>query len=291
MNNPPTLLYTDGKNKDFIALTNQLDQEFNERFGIIQQQFDEYNTLEDIHDVILIYDENHSIACGSFKRYDAFTAEIKRVFVRKEYRGKGLSKLLMQALEEKAIEKEYKYFILETGKPLVEALALYKSMGYVIIPNYGQYQGIEISVCMKKQIIDTFTFTYSGECGKEAVFPKEELYVASQEDKELLEHTNFFMEGEIEEFLPKQYIYIYKVESEYVGLGIVLPHYSGDDVMDLGMHVAPEYRGRGIGRSIIMHLTDMCIQNRKKPVAECKIDNLESKATLLSAGYIVDPNL
>ncbi|MHB8127381.1 MAG: GNAT family N-acetyltransferase [Mobilitalea sp.] len=148
----PRILYTDGKNDDFIQLTKQLDQEFNDRFGLEQKQFDEFNTLEDIHDVILLYEDMNPIACGSFKQYDADTAEIKRVFVRKEYRGKGLSKLLLLALEGEGKKKGFQYFILETGKPLVEALASYKSMGYRVIPNYEPYIGIEISVCMKKQI-------------------------------------------------------------------------------------------------------------------------------------------
>lgn len=120
------------------------------------------------------------------------------------------------------------------------------------------------------------------------MFPKEELCVATEEDKLTLENTNFFMEGEIDEFVSKQCIYIYRIDGEYVGLGIVISHPSGDDVLDIGMQVAPKFRGRGIGRSIIIHLTKMCIEKGKRPVAECKIDNIESKATLFSAGFVLE---
>ena len=43
--------------------------------------------------------------------------------------------------------------ILETGKRQAEAIRLYKKSGYDIIPNYGQYAGIENSVCFKKDLV------------------------------------------------------------------------------------------------------------------------------------------
>ena len=42
---------------------------------------------------------------------------------------------------------------LETGKKQPEAIELYKKNGYNIIPNYGQYEGVENSVCFEKTLI------------------------------------------------------------------------------------------------------------------------------------------
>lgn len=147
-------VYTDGKNPDFIMLCQMLDENLNEMVGGEKQreQYVQYNGLENIHDVILIYEDKFPIACGSFKYYDADTAEVKRVFLRKEYRGKGMSKRLMSALEEKAKKKGYSRLILETGVMLAAAVGLYKKTGYRVIENYGQYKEMKDSVCMQKDI-------------------------------------------------------------------------------------------------------------------------------------------
>ena len=51
-----------------------------------------------------------------------------------------------------SIELSCEKCILETGKRQPEAIELYKKNGYRIIPNYGQYAGIENSVCFEKEV-------------------------------------------------------------------------------------------------------------------------------------------
>ena len=92
------------------------------------------------------------VGCASFKDYEPGVAEVKRVFVRENYRGRGLARKLMQAVEEHARQKGYRSLILETGKPLVSAVALYTNMGYHVIPNYGPYECMDESVCMRKEL-------------------------------------------------------------------------------------------------------------------------------------------
>lgn len=149
------IIHTDGKDIDFIKLCRLLDDYLNNIVGGEKQrsQYIQYNTLDDIHDVILIYDNMIPVACASFKAYDQFIAEVKRVFVREEYRGQGLSKQLMSNLEEKARTKGFTKLILETGVPLIEATGLYNKIGYKRIENYGQYRDMKDSLCMEKIII------------------------------------------------------------------------------------------------------------------------------------------
>jgi ribosomal protein S18 acetylase RimI-like enzyme len=78
---------------------------------------------------------------------------MKRVFVQKGYRQKGLATKIMQQLEKSAIKQGFVYAILETGVELKPAVALYKSLGYEIINNYGQYKDDSICVCMKKKLV------------------------------------------------------------------------------------------------------------------------------------------
>ncbi|BBF43538.1 predicted acetyltransferase [Lachnospiraceae bacterium KM106-2] len=146
------ILKTDGCNEDFKELCELLDENLDELVGrkFQRSQYAQYNTLENIHNVIIFYDGDKAIAAGSFKEYDDNTAELKRVFVRKEYRGKGLSKKLVKSIEQWANEEGYEKMILETGAPLVAAMGLYKRIGYQIIPNYGQYVTMKDSICMEK---------------------------------------------------------------------------------------------------------------------------------------------
>lgn len=147
-------VYTDGQNSDFILLCGMLDDYLNKAVGGEKQrkQYIQYNTLENIHDVILIYENGLPIACAAFKRYDADTAEVKRVFLRKEYRGGGISGQLLAALEARAKEQSYSSLILETGRLLAPAMGFYRKTGFEVIDNYGQYRDMPESVCMRKSI-------------------------------------------------------------------------------------------------------------------------------------------
>lgn len=144
--------YTDGTNKDFIELCHGLDDFLNELVGGEENraEYIPYNTLDDIHDVIVAYDDDMPVGCASFKKYDDKSAEVKRVFIKEEYRGRGVSKELMERLEEKGRSEGYTYFILESGDPLVAAMALYRSIGYEVIPNYGQYKDMPDSGAMSR---------------------------------------------------------------------------------------------------------------------------------------------
>lgn len=145
---------TNGEDKDFIILCQLLDDNLNEIVGGEKQrkQYIQYNKLDDIHDAFLIYDNDLPIACAAFKYYETGVAEVKRVYVRKDYRGQGLSKLLMEQVEKKAFEQGYHSLVLETGKPLIEAMGLYTNIGYQITENYGQYKDMPESICLRKEL-------------------------------------------------------------------------------------------------------------------------------------------
>jgi GNAT superfamily N-acetyltransferase len=145
------IIYTNGKDIRFIELCRELDNFLNEAVGVEEQgEYNQYNTLEDIHDVVLLMENNKAIACGSFKEYESQVAEMKRVFVKKDYRKRGLSKLIIKELEAKAKANGYTKLILETGKQLKTAIITYKSYGYTIRNNFGQYENMPDSVCMEK---------------------------------------------------------------------------------------------------------------------------------------------
>ena len=147
-----TTTRTTSDNIDFQSLVLLLDDVLRNRDGEDHDFYAQHNTLDKINHVVVCYQENVAIGCGAFKKFDSNTVEIKRMFVRPDYRGKGMASLILKELEIWASEIHYSNCVLETGANNPEAIALYQKNGYKIIPNYGQYENIETSVCLKKSI-------------------------------------------------------------------------------------------------------------------------------------------
>lgn len=150
MNSDLRILKTDSSNKDFISLVAALDAELAERDGADHAFYDQFNKIDMIKNALVLYDDKIAIACGAIKPFEKSSMEVKRMYTLPLYRGKGLASKLIAELENWALELGYAKCILETGKRQPEAIALYKKNGYQIISNYGQYVGVENSVCFEK---------------------------------------------------------------------------------------------------------------------------------------------
>jgi GNAT superfamily N-acetyltransferase len=74
------------------------------------------------------------------------------MFVDPESRGKNIASQILTTLESWAKEQSFTSCILETGRKYPEAIGLYKKNGYSITTNYGQYKGIDDSVCFSKTL-------------------------------------------------------------------------------------------------------------------------------------------
>ncbi|WP_426670516.1 GNAT family N-acetyltransferase [Mucilaginibacter sp. McL0603] len=147
-----TLKRTTSSNPDFRNLTILLDKELHNQYGDLQSEYDRYNHIIDINTVVIAYRDQSAVGCGCFKQIDDTSAELKRMFVKADERGQGIASSILTELELWAKEIGFSYSILETGDKQHEAIALYQKIGYVIIPNYGQYSGMESSICMRKEL-------------------------------------------------------------------------------------------------------------------------------------------
>ena len=78
--------------------------------------------------------------------------EVKRVYVRSDFRGQGISKRLMLELETVARERGVTSLILQTGNRQTEAIALYEKIGYVPIDRFGAYEPIPFFLCYGKEL-------------------------------------------------------------------------------------------------------------------------------------------
>lgn len=143
---------TDSSHTGFVSLVRLLDKELAGYNGERDAFFSQYNKIDLIKNVVLLYDGSTPVACGAFKPFDADSVEIKRMYVSEDYRRKGLAASILSQLETWAGELGYAKTVLETGSFLPGTVALYQKCGYAIIPNYGQYIGVEGSVCMEKKV-------------------------------------------------------------------------------------------------------------------------------------------
>lgn len=143
---------TNSDDPDFIELVKLLDADLAERDGEDHSFYTQFNKVDKIKYVVVVYENDKAIACGTIKEYSPATMEIKRMYTLPERRGKGIASIVLNELERWAAELSCTSCILETGKRQPEAITLYQKNGYKPIPNYGQYAGIENSICFEKEI-------------------------------------------------------------------------------------------------------------------------------------------
>ncbi|MET7028358.1 GNAT family N-acetyltransferase [Sediminicola luteus] len=144
------IIKTDASQPDFKKLVAFLDVDLAERDGEDHSFYDQYNKLHLIKYALVAYEKDLPVACGAIKEFEPNVMEVKRMYVTPEKRGKGIATKVLSSLEDWARELGYQKCVLETGKRQPEAIALYTKNGYKIIPNYGQYAGIENSMCFEK---------------------------------------------------------------------------------------------------------------------------------------------
>jgi GNAT superfamily N-acetyltransferase len=96
--------------------------------------------------------EGRPVGCGGLRRHDDGVAELKRMYVVPDQRGRGVARVLLAAIEAQAARLGYHAIVLETGVRQPEALALYEGHGYERIANFGPYIAAPLSVCLRKEL-------------------------------------------------------------------------------------------------------------------------------------------
>lgn len=147
-----TLIRTNSENEDFISLVRLLDADLAKRDGDEHAFYAQYNKIAMIKHAIVAYENELPVACGAIKEVETGAMEVKRMYTKEASRGKGIAGVVLAELEKWAAELGYEKCVLETGKRQPEAIRLYEKNGYSSIPNYGQYIGIENSVCFEKKL-------------------------------------------------------------------------------------------------------------------------------------------
>lgn len=144
------IVRTTSENPDFIHLVRFLDADLKIRDGEDHAFYAQFNKTDAIKHCLVAYENELAVGCGAIRPYDATTMEVKRMWVQPEKRGQGIAVQILSELEKWAAEMNFEKCVLETGIKQPEAIALYKKCHYNITPNYGQYIGVENSVCFEK---------------------------------------------------------------------------------------------------------------------------------------------
>jgi GNAT superfamily N-acetyltransferase len=103
-------------------------------------------------DFFILREDGVPAGCGGVKRVIGEYAELKRMFVRAPFRGRGLSRLLLDHLTGFARDDGFAVLRLETGIHQKAATGLYESARFVRIPPFGSYFDDPVSLCYEKRL-------------------------------------------------------------------------------------------------------------------------------------------
>ncbi|MEU8512409.1 GNAT family N-acetyltransferase [Kitasatospora sp. NPDC048722] len=144
---------------DAQALSAEVQQEYVRRYGDPDETVLHPDDFEAPAGLFLIaYLDGRPVACGGWRAKQAGPhglrdgdAELKRMFVVPDARGRGLARGVLRRLEQTAAEAGRTRFVLETGTEQPEAVALYHSEGYGAIEKFGIYREHPQSICLGKE--------------------------------------------------------------------------------------------------------------------------------------------
>jgi GNAT superfamily N-acetyltransferase len=101
---------------------------------------------------LLAHRDEVLVGCAGMRRRSAAEVEVKRMFIRREYRGRGYARELLTLVEDEARALGYSRVLMETGGAQPEAMGLYESSGYKRIPGFGHYRNEPQNRCYAKSL-------------------------------------------------------------------------------------------------------------------------------------------
>ena len=85
-----TLTRETSSHRDFRHLVRLLDAYLTAQYGDLQAEYDRHNLMDNLDTVVLAYVDDRPVGCGALRPYDSTSIEVKRMYVRPSYRGRGI---------------------------------------------------------------------------------------------------------------------------------------------------------------------------------------------------------
>ena len=123
-------VFTNEKDERFLKLVEELDYGYYKRIGNELKKYEHYNELNNPHFVIILLESELPIACASYRSCGIDSVEFKRVYVKKEYKKRGIAFCIIRKLEDNAIENGFRRSYIVTGKNNFAAIGLYEKLDY-----------------------------------------------------------------------------------------------------------------------------------------------------------------
>lgn len=128
---------------DVLQLFSEHDDYMLDFLGEDKWCYTRYSVKENIEKVWVARDDNFLMGCVAYRTKGNGVAEVKRLFVRSAYRGKGLSKELLKTVENYAKGQGCHRLFLDTRITLEPAVSLYRAFGFDIVFQQGLYVQME----------------------------------------------------------------------------------------------------------------------------------------------------
>ena len=136
-----------------MALIGELDAHLNALYAPENQHGLSVAALRDPAVIFLIaHWEGIPVGCGAVKFFPGEYGEVKRMYVRPAWRGRGVARSLLRQLERVSREQGYRLLRLETGVHQPEAVRLYESVGFARCGVFGAYVEDGFSLCYEKAL-------------------------------------------------------------------------------------------------------------------------------------------
>lgn len=137
------IVSTKNADKEILTLFSEQDDYMIDFLGDDKKYYTRYSENEHLENIWVIYSESFPIGCIAYRKKAEGTGEVKRLYIRKEYRGKGISKELLRTVERYAKEQGCKTLFLDTRITLEPAVSIYRSFGFQIVFQQGLYIQME----------------------------------------------------------------------------------------------------------------------------------------------------
>ena len=129
--------------KSVLSLFSEHDDYMIDFLGDDKWCYTRYSENENIENVWVVYSDNFPIGCIAYRKKADGVGEVKRLYIRNEYRGKGISKKLLKTVECYAKEQGCNTLFLDTRITLEPAVYIYRSFGFNIVFQQGLYIQME----------------------------------------------------------------------------------------------------------------------------------------------------